>query len=408
MVNDQIKKLMIVWGISGSGKTTFTKDYAKKHQGVYIDFDSIFNYKEKDDNKFIDFINKLSNLIKSSNKKLFVIDGYSGYDTPSIFYLKNKLGIDIQLCLCFAAPHIIYQRQKDKVKKKAFDNFSSKEEIKEQTEDLFFLIDSIDKNALFVDTTNGFEFINKKDWTQRWRDLLFISELSEKDYDQYYQDINLPSALDIKGYSESEKTWEKLSNLIDFKDQKVLDIGCFHGFFSFKIEQAGAKEIDSVEKSNEAILTARKLSWLKKSKVCFYRSDIVDFKTQNHYDIVLVLNMLHHVSDIPKALKNVFSIGNLIVFEIPVEQEKMVSKYAKDFGFKSDKRINSHRETREIILFKNSKSKTNISENIPDKYQFSYKKYKIQKIIKDIKVFLKRYLPNFFLKKYHMIIKRIN
>jgi len=384
MANDQIKKLMIVWGISGSGKTTFAKNYAKKHQGVYIDFDSIFNYKEKNDNRFIDFLNKLSSLIESSNKKLFVIDGYSGYDTPSVFYLKNKLGIDIQLCLCFAVPHIIYQRQKDKVKKKAFDLFSSKEEIKEQTEDLFFLIDSIDKNALFVDATSDFEFINKKDWTQRWRDLLFISELSEKDYDQYYQDINLPSGLNIKGYSESEKTWERLSNLIDFKNQKVLDIGCFHGFFSFKIEQAGAKEINGVEKSNEAILTARKLSWLKKSKVCFYKNDIVDFKTQNHYDIVLVLNMLHHVSDIPKALKNVFSMGNLIVFEIPVEQEKMILKYAKDFGFKLDKKINSHRETREIVLFKNDKSKTNISENILYKYQFSYRKYQIEKIVKDI------------------------
>jgi len=31
MANDQIKKLMIVWRISGSGKTTFAKDYAKKH-----------------------------------------------------------------------------------------------------------------------------------------------------------------------------------------------------------------------------------------------------------------------------------------------------------------------------------------------------------------------------------------
>jgi len=407
MKNKQTKKLIIIWGTSGSGKTTFAKDYAKKHQGVYIDFDSIFNYREKNNNKFIDFINKLSSLIEYNNKQLFIIDGYSGYDTPSIFYLKNKLGIDIQLCLCFTAPHIIYQRQKDKVQKKAFDNFSTKEEIKKRIESLFFLISSIDKNALFVDTTNGFEFIKKESFSQRWRDLLFISELSEKNYDKYYQDINLPSGLAIKGYSESEKTWERLSNLIDFKDQKVLDIGCFHGFFSFRIEEAGAKEIDGVEKNKEVILTTQKLSWLKKSKVCFYRGDIVDFKTQNYYDIILVLNMLHYASDIPKALKNVFPMGNLIIFEIPVEQEKIISKHAKDFGFKLDKRINSHRETREILLFKNNKSKTNIFENIPGKYQFSYKRYKIEKIIKDVKVFLKRYLPNFLIKKYYKI-KKIN
>jgi len=153
-------------------------------------------------------------------------------------------------------------------------------------------------------------------------------------------------------------------------------------------------------------LTARKLSWLKKSKVCFYNDDIVDFKTQNHYDILLVLNMLHHVSDIPKALKNVFSMGDLIVFEIAVEQEIIISKYAKDFGFKLDKKINSHRETREIILFKNNKSKTNISKNISDKYQFSYKKYKIQKIIKNIKVLLKRYVPNQIINVYYKIKKK--
>lgn len=121
--NNQKKKLMIVWGISGAGKTTFAKDYAKKHHGVYIDFDLLFDYKEKSDNKFINFNNKLSNLIKFNNQKLFVIDGYSGYDTPSVFYLKNKLDIDIQFCLCFAAPYIIHKRQKDKVQKKAFNSF---------------------------------------------------------------------------------------------------------------------------------------------------------------------------------------------------------------------------------------------------------------------------------------------
>jgi len=409
MKNNQKKKLVIVLGASGSGKTTFAKDHAKKHHGVYIDFDLLFDYRKKSDNKFINFINKLSRLIESSDKKLFVMDGYLPYDTPSVFYLKNKLSIDIQLCLCFAAPYIVYKRQKDKVRNKEFDSFLNKREIKELIEYLFFLINSIDKNALFIDTTNGFEFIKKENFSQRWGDLLFLSELSEKDYDKYYQDINLPSGLNIKGYSESEKTWERLSSLIDFKDQKVLDIGCFHGFFSFKIEQAGAKEIDGVEKSDEAILTARKLSWLKKSKACFYKGDIVNFKTQNiqnHYDIVLVLNMLHHVSDIPKALKNVFSMGNLIVFEIPVEQEKIISKYAKDFGFKLNKKINSHRETREMVLFKNNKSKTNISENILDKYQFSYKTYKMQKFIKDIKVFSKRYVPNELISIYHKIKKK--
>jgi len=238
--------------------------------------------------------------------------------------------------------------------------------------------------------------------------LLFISsltKLSKKGYDKYYQDINLPSGLNIKGYSESEKTWERLSNLINFKDQKVLDIGCFHGFFSFKIEQAGAKKIDGLEKSEEAILTARKLSWLKKSRTWFYKGDIVNFKNQNTYDIILVLNMLHHVNNIPKALKNIFSMGNLIVFEIPVEQEKIISEYAKDFSFRLHKTINSHRETRKIILFKNNKSKTNIAKNIPEKYQFNFRIYKIQKIIKNMKTLSKKYLPDFFIKKYYSIKK---
>lgn len=401
---EQNKKLIVIIGISGAGKTSLANYLCKKENAKFIDFDLIYDYKVED-NKTERLLKILKGIISESKVDTFILDGFS--TNCNIKYISKELKVDIRAYFCFAAPHIIEKRQNEKRKKNEYETILDEKEIRRLTPCLFFTYSCLDDNLITVDTTNNrFEFIEKEDWVKRWLDLIFLTEFEKQNYDKYYQRIELPSGIILKGYSESEKTWERIKNLVDFKNKSVLDVGCFHGYFCFKIEESGAKKIDGLEKSEKAVLTARKLSWLKNSKVCFYKGDIVDFDTKHTYDIVLVLNMLHHVKDIYKALDNIFSMGNCVIFEILFEQEKIILEKAKKWNFELSTKLNSHRDGREIIVLALPKSKNKINKEIETKYRLTYTKYKISLIKKRIKSFIKKFLPKFVIAFYRNIKAR--
>lgn len=389
MSSELSKKLIVVLGEYGAGKTTFAKWYAKNNRGMFLDFELLYFEKtESEVNRFDIFVNRLASIIQKSPNHLFILDGYQaiadGYEKfadPPFAYLRNKIDCDIQLCLCFAAPHIIHKRQMVKVDKGNIALPHDESEIKKSTYSLFGLAVTTDSEPLFVDTTDGFHFIPKQDWLQRWRELTFFSALDKMPHDKYYQDIELPSGLQIPGYSESHKTWERLQCLIDFEDKDVLDLGCFHGFFSFKAEEAGAQNIVGVDIDENAVEVSRRVAWLKNSKVLFCQGDLVSVKTDHIHDIVLALNMLHHVKDIDQALQNIFEAGKLIVFEIPVSQEDIITQNAKQFAFDLMGKVNSHRADREIIIFANPQTHA-LSPKIPSHYEYNYQAEYRKKLVR--------------------------
>lgn len=414
MSSNLSKKLIIVLGEYGAGKTTFAKWYAKNNKGMFLDFELLYFEKtENETNQFDIFVNRLASTIQKSSNHLFVMDGYQavtdGYEKfadPPFAYLQNKINCDIQLCLCFAAPHVIRKRQIAKVNKgNTAIPHHDESEIKKITYSLFGLVVTTNSEPLFVDTTDGFHFISKQDWLQRWRELTFFSDLDKMPHDKYYQDIELPSGLQIPGYSESHKTWERLHCLIDFRDKDVLDLGCFHGFFSFKAEEAGARSIAGIEINENAIEVARRIAWLKNSKALFCQGDLANFKTNQVYGIVLVLNILHHVRDIHGALQNIFRAGKLIVFEIPVTQEDIITQYANQFGFKPTGKMNSHREEREIIIFTSPQVNVVLSQEIPDAYQYSYNKEYAIRFLKRLSGFKILYPLRWLVRQYRSFRK---
>ena len=374
------KKLIIAIGDYGGGKTTFAKWYAKNNSALFIDFELLyFEKQENEKDRFDVFVKRLASTIQKSSKNLFTMDGYKaitgGYEEiadPTFAYLRDKIDCDIQLCFCFAAPHIMHKRQSVKAVHVSEPLPRDESDIKRIAHSLFGLAINNGSNPLFVDTTEGFNFVAREDWPQRWQELGFLSDLDKKPHDKYYQDIELPSGMVIPGYSKSHITWERLNQLIDFKDKDVLDIGCFHGFICFKAEEAGARNITGVELNEHAVETVRQIAWFKKSRARFYQGDIVSLKTDHVYDIVLTLNMLHHVKDIDQALQNLFNAGKQIVLEIPVTQEEIITRYAKQFAFDFMGKANSHREDREIIIFANPQA--NLQPlRVPSAYQYNYR-----------------------------------
>ncbi|MDD5590358.1 MAG: class I SAM-dependent methyltransferase [Dehalococcoidales bacterium] len=390
MGSEIYRKLVVALGDYGAGKTTFSKWYAKNNDGEYLDFELLYFEDNRNNvSRFDTFVERLTSIIQRRTKNLFVMDGYQvpiyGQERvidPPFAYLREKTNCNIQLCLCFAAPHVIHNRQESKAHKRHITSYHEESEIKQVTQSLFETVVTTD-NPLFVDTTNGFQFISKDDWNQRWRELLFFSYLDKMPHDKYYQEIELPSGLQIPGYSDSNKTWERLNSIIDFRGKDVLDLACFHGFFSFMVEETGAQNVVGVEINENAIEICRRIAWIKNSKARFHQEDIVNLTAKHIYDIVLVLNVLHHISDIPKALENIFRAGRLIVFEIPLTQETIITQYADRFNFKITAETNSHREGRKIIIFSNPQNTVGISKVIPDAYQYTYRRASAKKSIKN-------------------------
>ncbi|MHA1852565.1 MAG: AAA family ATPase [Candidatus Heimdallarchaeaceae archaeon] len=79
-------ELIIVCGLMGSGKTTFAKEYAKKFNYEYIDFDKEYHLKIQKEhspyNPYIveqqigQFIETITNLLNSNPSKNYILDGF--------------------------------------------------------------------------------------------------------------------------------------------------------------------------------------------------------------------------------------------------------------------------------------------------------------------------------------------
>ncbi len=399
--NKKINHFLIAIGPSCSGKTAFSKKYAKDNGATYIDFDLLYDYGDINDSE--SFMNKLKALFLNSKNNSFVMDGYIINVVPSLNHLEKELSAKIEVVLCMAAPNIIRKRQeKQKKTNPLAPDPISKKQIERIIETCYFVLNSATCPLRIIDTTRDeFEEIKNSDFSQRYRELVFISDLEDMPHDKYYHDISLPSGIKIKGYSDSEGTWKRISSLVNFKDKRVIEFGCFHGFFEFKIEDENAKSILGVERNENAFKIVKRIGWIKNSKVKFVKGDIQSFKPSEKFDIALVLNMLHHVSDKQKALETVFEIADSVIFEIKLEQNSLVNEMAMKYGFEKKATMNSGRELRKIILFqKKGINNLKLKEEGFRKYSFDNKNYVFEKIWKSIKQSIVLYPIKWGIRKY--------
>ena len=100
-------------------------------------------------------------------------------------------------------------------------------------------------------------------------------------------------------YSSTKDHWNqrnvfKILKNIDFKDKRVLDIGCRDGLFSFYAEKQGAKEIIGIDNDLSKGATEFLIPYFK-SKVKMYEKNLYDI-TENDYgkfDIVIFVGVLY-------------------------------------------------------------------------------------------------------------------
>jgi len=167
---------------------------------------------------------------------------------------------------------------------------------------------------------------------------VFKIHLNSCEYDKMYQDIEY---IEMIGYSQSFKTWQAIKGLIEWKDKKVADLGCFHGYFSFKIAELGGI-VTGMDRSSIVLETTEMLNEVYgsqiKTKVWVGGDPIGD-----GFDVALCLNMLHHCGDEENTLKNMTS--KFAIFEVKYDQSFLISQY-----FDIIKKVQSHRVGRIILL----------------------------------------------------------
>jgi len=109
----------------------------------------------------------------------------------------------------------------------------------------------------------------------------------------------------------------------DLTGKTVLDIGCAYGFFCFEAEQRHAARVVGTELKRHRFLGANIIKEIRGSNCEFYYQDIFKTPVQGKFDIVLFLNVIHHLREPMTALRIAAALAReKMIFEFPTLSDK--------------------------------------------------------------------------------------
>jgi SAM-dependent methyltransferase len=128
-----------------------------------------------------------------------------------------------------------------------------------------------------------------------------------------YQRITLPTGRVIPGVDRSP-----VADLIypaDLTGKSVLDVGCNYGFFLHDAIRRGAKRAVGIEADPAHYRVASTLATLWNGKIDVYQGLLEDVELKEKFDVILLLNVIHHVKDPIPVIRKVAGLcrGTLIV-----------------------------------------------------------------------------------------------
>ena len=149
---------------------------------------------------------------------------------------------------------------------------------------------------------------------------LFKERLDAMKYDKYCQDIEY---IDFIGHTKSHITWALIKDMFDWKGKKVVDLGCFHGYYCFKVEQEGGI-VTGFDRAPMILRTASVLRDAYNSKVIFQEWSAGEV-VPKMYDIALLMIMSYNLPNRRELLENIKC--RYVLFEVTTHELPLIYEY---------------------------------------------------------------------------------
>lgn len=351
VISPEIKHIVVV-GRSTTGKTALARSIAKELDYRYLSFDERFDYSNPD---LIAAQRELLSEVAAENIPS-VIDGYIWREGHQMMF-SEMLGNQSLLILPIQPRWMTLQKQMARfLAGKASLLQRIIRESDDGLEEDFFQFSKRNSSLKIVSTTD-FEWkevradeaeaeVQRQSNLGEVRDYVEIQGKDEH-YDALYQDI---PEINLKGYSESAKSWDQISKLLNFQEKSICEIGPFHGYFFSRAVEAGATGGYGIERHKLAIGMARLLRDYHRLPIDYIQADAGEYSWPYPVDICLLLNVFHHVEGQSHLLEEIKKNSSTLVAEINLDDHPVIRR-SLGKGWALIHEVESHRSKRVIVVY---------------------------------------------------------
>lgn len=110
-----------------------------------------------------------------------------------------------------------------------------------------------------------------------------------------YQSVPLPFGLKVPGIDHSSKADTVFGSCLNGKT--ILDVGTYYGFFLYEAIKRGALKAVGIEADPERYIIAKQIAELNDNRYSVLLGRVEELHLKEQFDVVLFLNVLHHVLD---------------------------------------------------------------------------------------------------------------
>ncbi len=159
-----------------------------------------------------------------------------------------------------------------------------------------------------------------------------------------YQSVPLPHGLTVPGNDHSPSVEVALRRGVAGKS--LLDVGACYGLFSAEAIRRGATRVVALEPDPARAPVAKEIANLWGDAWSVHDVSLDDFQTEQTFDVVLFLNVLHHVIDPVRTLERLVQLADeLLVIEFcqPSDQSSLGRSFGSKVGsLTMSGRVQSH------------------------------------------------------------------
>ena len=140
-----------------------------------------------------------------------------------------------------------------------------------------------------------------------------------------YQRVELPYGLVVEGKDRSSTANQIFT--VPLAGKRVLDIGCDYGYFTHESVKRGAASALGVEYDPVKFAVSEKIAEIKGGPVEIRNMKVEDLEVPEPFDVVLLLNVIHHIAEPFGFMRKVAELAKeTVIVEFPLPSDKRFSE----------------------------------------------------------------------------------